>query len=117
MKQDKTKQVLSIQPEEYYQLYKKNQKLPLIDVRNPDEFKNIRAEMAQLIPLDKFMAEDPKTFMASYSQEAPLYIICRSGARSYKAAEILVQAGFREVYNVEGGTLAWDADGLPTAKG
>ena len=47
----------------------------------------------------------------------PLYVICRSGSRSTKACEAFVKAGFTNIVNVEGGTSAWDAAGLPVNRG
>jgi adenylyltransferase/sulfurtransferase len=34
---------------------------------------------------------------------------CRSGGRSFRAAQLLKAAGFAEVYNLTGGILAWNA--------
>jgi len=46
----------------------------------------------------------------------PLYLICRTGGRGEQACERLAEAGLN-VVNVEGGTLAWDAAGLPVVRG
>lgn len=37
----------------------------------------------------------------------PVYMLCRSGGRSEMAQEMLLKAGYPEVYNIVGGTLAW----------
>lgn len=84
---------------------------PLIDVREPDEYEEVRARAAALIPLSELterVAEVPTT--------GPVYLICRSGARSARAAEYL-RAGGVDAVNVAGGTLAWVEAGLPTARG
>jgi hypothetical protein len=44
-------------------------------------------------------------------------MICRSGARSLRAAQFLRQVGFEQVINVQGGTLAWRAAGKALAFG
>lgn len=44
------------------------------------------------------------------------YIICRSGARSMRAAEFLAERGI-ETINVAGGTLDWIAGGRPVVTG
>lgn len=49
--------------------------------------------------------------------EQPLYVICRSGSRSAKACQKFLDAGYRNAVNVEGGTQAWDAAGLPVVRG
>lgn len=83
----------------------------LIDVREPDEYTEVHAVGARLIPLAEVgeHADDLPT-------DAPVYVICRSGARSASAAELLRSRGVDAV-NVFGGTLAWQDAGLPTATG
>lgn len=44
-----------------------------------------------------------------------LVIVCRSGARSAMAADALRASGF-EAYNVDGGILRWERDGLPVER-
>ena len=46
-----------------------------------------------------------------------MYIICRSGGRSLQACERFLKAGYTNVVNVEGGTLACQTVGLPLAQG
>ena len=43
----------------------------------------------------------------------PVYLICQTGNRSRKAAQMLVDAGFPQAISVAGGTEAWKAAGLP----
>jgi rhodanese-related sulfurtransferase len=43
--------------------------------------------------------------------EQPIYLLCRSGARSVLATLSLEQMGFKNVYSIEGGFLAWQAAG------
>jgi rhodanese-related sulfurtransferase len=86
----------------------------LIDVRTPMEFRQIHADEATNVPLDQF---DPAAVLAAHPEET-LYLICRSGARSAKACEkLLAVAGSRRIVNVDGGTLAWEAAGLPVVRG
>jgi rhodanese-related sulfurtransferase len=47
---------------------------------------------------------------------APLVVVCRSGNRSSKAALQLRKAGFQQVYNLSGGTMAWQQAGMPLEK-
>lgn len=44
------------------------------------------------------------------------YVICQTGRRSQKGAEILQKAGFKNIYNINGGTSAWENAGFPTEK-
>ena len=83
----------------------------LVDVREPDEFDEIHAEGAVLIPL----GDVPERRDELPAQQDTL-LICRSGARSQRAAEYLASFGHR-VSNVAGGTLAWAERGLPVRQG
>jgi rhodanese-related sulfurtransferase len=81
---------------------------PLIDVRQPDEYAEAHIPGAVLVPL----GEVPDRLDA-FSTSATNYLVCRSGARSMRAAEYLAEQGF-DVVNVIGGTLAWQASERPT---
>lgn len=90
--------------------------IELIDVRMPTEFREMRAECARNVPLDSL---DPAAIMAARNGTAaqPLYVICRGGNRSLQACKKFMDAGFENVVNVEGGTLAWNKAGLPVVRG
>jgi rhodanese-related sulfurtransferase len=84
----------------------------LVDVREPAEFAEVRAEGAVLVPLS--------TFMLRYQElprDRPLLMICRSGARSGQATAFLLANGWADVANVGGGMLAWLQAGLPARRG
>lgn len=91
------------------------EKLDLFDVRTPAEFTEIHAEPAKLLPLDRISAEAVGQ-MKSCAGDAPVYLICKSGNRGRQACEKLKAAGLN-VVNVEGGTTAWAAAGLPVVRG
>ncbi|WP_199698578.1 rhodanese-like domain-containing protein [Deinococcus cavernae] len=84
----------------------------LVDVREPNEYSEIHAEGAQLLPLSELEAR-----YAELPKNRPLVMICRSGARSARAGEFLLQNGYADVTNLAGGTLAWNEAGLPVVGG
>jgi rhodanese-related sulfurtransferase len=88
----------------------------LIDVRTPIEFHEAHVDGAHNVPLDQL---DPSTLVRgrNASDVEPLYVICRSGNRSQKASERLVEAGLTNIINVEGGTVACEAARLPMVRG
>lgn len=83
----------------------------LIDVRELDEFQAGHVPGAVLVPL----ASVP-TSLGKFSADATNYVICKSGGRSYRACEFLVEQGLDAV-NVEGGTMAWIISGRGTLAG
>lgn len=87
----------------------------LVDVREVAEFREIRAKRAQLVPLSQFSVEQVQRLAPD--KKVPVYLICRSGARSMRAAQILEQAGYSDLVNIEGGTNAWAYNGYEVAHG
>ena len=84
----------------------------LVDVREADEFAQIRAEGAVLLPLSGFVAG-----WRRLPEDRPLLFICATGQRSFSAADYLTRNGRGYVANVEGGTVAWARAGLPVRRG
>jgi rhodanese-related sulfurtransferase len=87
----------------------------IIDVRTPMEFQEVHVQGARNIPLDRLDPMQLQRELANSAQK--LIVICRSGARGQKGCEKLLAAGFAEVLNVEGGTLACIEAGLPVVRG
>ncbi len=83
--------------------------LDLVDVREPHEWDIARIEGARLAPLSRF-AESLRTFDSA--RDVVLY--CKSGPRSAKAVRQLQEAGFRRVWNLQGGILRWSEEIDPT---
>jgi rhodanese-related sulfurtransferase len=107
--------VATITPQKLAELSRQGQGVDLIDVRTPVEFREVHVEFAHNVPLDRL---DPAgVAQLRKSADQPLYVICRSGGRGGQACEKLQAAGLTNVVNVEGGTLAWDAAGLPVTRG
>ena len=108
--------VATITPGELERLRRRGEGVELIDVRTPVEYREVHAEAARSVPLDRL---EPKGFMEARGGTTgePLYLICRSGSRGRQACEAFQAAGFTHVLNVEGGTLAWEQAGLPVVRG
>lgn len=89
--------------------------LLVIDVRTPMEFAEVHVPQARNEPLDKLQ---PKILFGAggLPKGAPVYILCRSGGRATKAAELFAREGFENAVVVEGGTQAWCAAGLPVRR-
>ena len=107
---------ISVKPQELAELCKDGNKIDLIDVRTPVEYREVHIEIAQNVPLDQL---DPAAVMQSRNGSAndPLYLICRSGNRGRQACEKFVKAGFTNAINIEGGTIACVEAGLPVVRG
>lgn len=81
----------------------------LVDVREPHEADIARIPRATTIPL----AQLPER-VAELPQNEDVVLYCRSGVRSARAVRLLQSLGFRRVWNLEGGVLAWSDDVDPS---
>jgi rhodanese-related sulfurtransferase len=107
--------IAAITPGELHERMRSGARIELIDVRTTVEFREVHAVGARSVPLDRL---DPKALAAGRPADAgPLYLICKGGTRGRQACERLAAAGVADAVNVEGGTDAWAAAGLPVARG
>lgn len=83
----------------------------LIDVRETDEFAEVRADGAVNIPMSEFTSR-----VGELDQDRDIYVICKLGGRSAQVGEYLEQRGI-DAINVAGGTDSWVAAGLPHTTG
>lgn len=81
----------------------------LVDVRTPGERARGSVPGSVGIPLSELSSRVGE--LDAY-REGPVYLVCQSGRRSQRAAELLAGQGFTAV-NVTGGTSAWQAKGWP----
>ena len=88
-------------------------KAAILDVRDSYDFAAGHMRDARNIPakeLPQRLGELEK------AKSKAIIVVCSSGKQSVKAAAELKKAGFSEVYNLEGGVTAWQAQGLPITK-
>ena len=78
----------------------------LLDVRERNEFEEVRAPGAVLVPTSEFM-----TRIADLPADRPLLVVCAMGGRSAAVTGYLVRAGRTDVVNVAGGMDAWERRG------
>lgn len=91
--------------------WQKNNDITLIDVREPEEFQAISIPGAHHMPLGDISLEYVNSIHESGKK---LVIQCRSGARSMMACQQLKHAGIAcDLWNLDGGILAWKAVDLP----
>ncbi|MBL8824447.1 MAG: rhodanese-like domain-containing protein [Planctomycetia bacterium] len=107
--------MVTIHPSELAAKIQAGENIELLDVRTPAEFNAVHSEFAKNLPLNDLNAAEYLKVRPRADQ--PLYVICQSGTRGRKACEALQAAGGTSVINVEGGTAAWIAAGLPVVRG
>ncbi len=81
----------------------------VVDVRLPSEWMALRIGNVLNIPINKMVADSKRL-----SPDMPVLTVCNSAYRSSMGASVLLKQGFKDVFNMEGGSEAWIAAGLPT---
>lgn len=79
----------------------------MLDVREADEWAAGRAPGARHLPMSQLTAR-----LGELPADDPIYVVCRSGARSARVVQYLTAQGHPAV-NVDGGMQAWAAGGRP----
>ena len=82
----------------------------LVDVRTPEEFETARIPGAVNYDIK---SDDFEAQVEDLERSTPMYLYCRSGGRSDRAAQKLKELGFENVFDLEGGILGWTEEGLP----
>ena len=101
-------QTTAVSVQEAAQLHA-DKKAIIVDVREDDEWQAEHIKGAIHIPLNEL--EQRLTELKSY-KNTQIITQCRSGKRSAQAATVLQAAGFDKVYNMEGGLMEWEKQGL-----
>ena len=82
----------------------------LLDVRTVSEFENGHIEKSGQL---NYYALDFRQKLLLLPRNQPIYIYCNTGWRSKKAAEILSENGYTQVYNLEKGIMDWELNDFP----
>jgi rhodanese-related sulfurtransferase len=81
-----------------------------LDVRTPGEFNEGHIDGALLID---FQSGNFENEIASLDKSKTYAVYCRSGSRSGEAVKVMSDAGFTNLYNLNGGVIDWANAGLP----
>ena len=83
----------------------------IVDVREDDEFAEVRVGGSKSVPLSRFTQS-----LAEVPASGTVYVMCAAGGRSAQATAYLADQGYDAV-NVTGGINEWQFDGLPVDRG
>lgn len=93
-----------LSPKDYKNAIKNND-TQLIDVRTHNEFRLGHINKAKNV--DIFNKKAFVQYAKKLNQNKPVFLYCRSGSRSQSAAKLLVELGFKEIYDLKGGFNNW----------
>jgi phage shock protein E len=101
-----TVKVKTMTQKEFKSSYDKQKKAQILDVRTAKEV--AQGKITSAAELDYFDPEfKAKVEKMNFDKSKPMIVYCAVGGRSAKAADILVELGFKNVYNLEGGYNAY----------
>jgi thioredoxin 1 len=95
-------------PQDFDAKYKATENAILLDVRTPEEIAGGKIANAQNIVWDDSFADK-----LSDLEHKPIFIYCGSGIRSAKAAAVLKEKGYTDIYELDGGMKSWKSAGMP----
>lgn len=84
----------------------------ILDVRQPDEWRDFHVPGSTLIPLEQLEAR-----VNEVPRDRDIVVVCRSGNRSATGRDILTKAGFTRATSLAGGLTQWKSAGYPTVAG
>ena len=96
-------------PNQLHALMQKGQEPLIVDVRNAEEYEDLRLGDVGNIPIT-----DSARFTKLLAKGTPVVTVCNSAYRSSMAIGLLERAGFTDVASLDGGVDAWIDAGLPT---
>jgi rhodanese-related sulfurtransferase len=106
--------ISSFSPEKFRFALSEDEKPQIIDVRTKAEFDAEHIQGAVNIDINKI--DFQKRINKKLKKDKIVYIYCRTGVRSLRAATILSNLDFTRIYNLEGGLEAWKKQSYPVKK-
>lgn len=101
--------VKNITPAEVQDKLKSKEPVLVLDVRQPEEYAyDGHIKGSRLMPLGSL-----RDRVSELPKDTPVICVCRSGARSRTACELLQRQGFEDISNMSGGMIAWKRARLP----
>ncbi len=107
-----TQQVPTIEPHAFWKRLKSFSDLKgmeIIDIREPAEYDQGHLRVAKSIPMSNFFNGQ----VDKLPRDRDVVLICRSGRRSQQLAHYLLEKGFDNIFNLEGGMVALELAALP----
>jgi rhodanese-related sulfurtransferase len=93
----------------------------LVDVREPAEFEHGHIDGAHLVPRGIVEAAADPSYPKHYAplsgaRNRQIVVYCATSGRSAMAAAVLQMMGYKDVLNLAGGIVRWEAEGLPQVR-
>lgn len=104
---ESTVEVINLTPQEFFE---KSSKGIILDVRTPEEIAQGKISNSQALD---FYDQDFVAKVTALPKDQEIFLYCAGGGRSTQAAQLLLQQGYTQVYQLDGGIQAWHQQGFP----
>lgn len=94
----------TITPKQLKEWIDGDEKIEIIDVREPNEYEIVSIPGAKLIPKNEFLMG---TALQDLPQDKRIVLHCKTGVRSAEVLAVLKSAGFADAVHVGGGVIGW----------
>lgn len=104
-----TPKVPQVETKDLFEAIQKKEDFVLLDVRTPEEYSkekikgSINLSVDKINEIEKIIPDKDKT----------VYVYCQSGSRSSSAVNTMLSLGYKKVFSVKGGILAWQDNNFP----
>lgn len=105
--------VKRLDPQNFEKKLKESKEPILVDVRTAGEYAQGHLANALLIDIN---SNDFKSRANKLDKSKPVFVYCKAGSRSSAAADVLSDLGFKEIYDLNGGIMAWQRANKPIEK-
>lgn len=85
----------------------------VIDLRSADQFTQGHLPQARHLQFDELKS---KVTQVAKSKNTPVLLVCQNGAHSARARNMLKEAGYAQVFTLQGGINAWQQAGMPVVR-
>lgn len=106
-----SKNIQTIAPEAFAKKIDDTPKAQILDVRTPEEYASEHIDNTINV---NWLGDNFVSGAEKFDKTKPVFVYCKSGGRSAKASAKLAELGFKNIYNLDGGMMKWNAAGLST---
>lgn len=99
----------NVEPKVFAEKINSTPNAQILDVRTPEEYASEHIDNAKNI---NWNGADFEVQVNTFDKSKPVYVYCLAGGRSEKASAKLAEMGFTKIYNLDGGIIKYNADGL-----
>ena len=105
--------VPQVEAKDFYQAIKIDADVSILDVRTEGEYSREKIKGSINLPVDKIAKQIESTIT---DKNKTIFVYCLSGSRSVFAVDTMIKLGYKNVFDVKNGLLAWRVNKFPVSK-